>query len=193
MNLLLAELFDVLRGSKKRMHSDNDLYLQLKIDSKKEVAFRTLYDRYSSSLFRFIYRFTLNRQVAEEILHDTFIQLLNDKYNHSEGNLKSWLFTVAKNKSLNHKKKSFFETSDDLAILKATSESDFEQSFINHSLSKKLSFLEESLPSDLRQTWNLRKQGLDCQQISQVLSIPVGTVKSRFSRLVDHLKKEFQL
>ena len=173
------------------MLSDNDLYFQLKIDSKKESAFRILYDRYSSSLFRFIYRFTLNKQVAEEILHDIFIQLLSDKYNASEGNLKSWLFAVAKNKSLNHAKKASFETSDDLAIAEATSESDFEQSFINYNLLKNLSLLESNLPSDLRLTWNLKKQGLDYQQISQTLSIPVGTVKSRFSRLVDHLKKEF--
>ncbi len=172
---------------------DNDLYLQLKIESKKETAFRTLYDRYSSPLFRFIYRFTLNQQIAEEILHDIFIQLLNDKYNSSEGNLKSWLFTVAKNKSLNHAKKSSFETSNDLAIAKATTESDLEHSFINHNLLKNLSLLESKLPADLRQTWNLKKQGLDYQQISHALSIPVGTVKSRFSRLVEHLKKEFQL
>ncbi|MBK9322704.1 MAG: RNA polymerase sigma factor [Bdellovibrionaceae bacterium] len=175
------------------MLSDNDLYLQLKIDSKKESAFRTLYDRYSSSLFRFIYRFTLNQQIAEELLHDIFIQLLDDKYNHSEGNLQSWLFTVAKNKSLNHTKKASFETSDDLTIAKTASDSDLEYSFINHNLLKNLSLLESRLPTDLRQTWNLKKQGLDYLQISQALSIPVGTVKSRFSRLVDHLKKEFNL
>jgi RNA polymerase sigma-70 factor (ECF subfamily) len=193
MNLLPAELFELLGVIKKPMLCDSDLYLQLKIDSKKESAFRSLYDRYSSSLFRFIYRFTLNQQVAEEILHDIFILLLNDKYNPAEGNLKSWLFAVAKNRSLNHAKKASFETSDDLAIAEATSESDFEQSFINYNLLKNLSLLESNLPSDLRQTWNLKKQGLDYQQISQALSIPVGTVKSRFSRLVDHLKKEFYL
>ncbi len=81
---------------------------------------------------------------------------------------------------------------DNLTISKATTESDFEQSFINHNLLKNLSHLENSLPADLKQTWDLKKQGLDYQQISQALSIPVGTVKSRFSRLVDHLKKEFQ-
>ncbi len=175
------------------MLCDNDLYLQLKIDNKREAAFRTLYDRYSSSLFRFIYRFTLNRQIAEEILHDTFIQLLKNKYNHSEGNLKSWLFTVAKNKSLNHAKKASFETSEDSVIANAASESDMGQSLITQDLFKKLSLVESNLPTDLQQTWSLRKQGLDYQQISQVLSIPVGTVKSRFSRLVDHLKKEFHL
>lgn len=175
------------------MLGDNDLYIQLKIDSKKESAFRILYDRYSSSLFRFIYRFTLNQQITEEILHDIFIQLLNEKYNHNYGNLKSWLFTVAKHKSLNHVKKASFETSDDLAIAKASSDSDLENSFINHSLLKNLSLIENNLPSDLRKTWNLKKQGLDYQQIALALSIPVGTVKSRFSRLVNHLKKEFHL
>lgn len=175
------------------MLCDNDLYLQLKIDSKKEVAFRSLYDRYSSSLFRFIYRFTSNQQVAEEILHDIFIQLLSDKYNPSEGNLKSWLFTVAKNKGLNHARKASFETAEEAPIASAVADSDFEQTFIVSDLLKNLSLVENTLPTDLRQTWNLRKQGLDYQQISQALSIPVGTVKSRFSRLVDHLKKEFNL
>jgi RNA polymerase sigma factor (sigma-70 family) len=175
------------------MLCDNDLYLQLKNDNKKEAAFRSLYDRYSSPLFRFIYRFTLNQQVAEEILHDIFLQLLNDKYNASEGNLKGWLFTVAKNKSLNHAKKSSFEVSQDLAIENAASESDLEQSLITQNLFKNLSLVENNLPEELKQTWNLRKQGLDYQQISQALSIPVGTVKSRFSRLVGHLKKEFNL
>lgn len=174
------------------MLCDNDLYLQLKNEHKKEAAFRSLYDRYSSPLFRFIYRFTLNQQIAEEILHDIFLQLLNDKYRASEGNLKSWLFTVAKNKSLNYANKSAFETSEDSAIANAASDSDLEQTFITQDLFKNLSLVESNLPTDLQQTWNLRKQGLDYQQISQALSIPVGTVKSRFSRLVDHLKKEFQ-
>lgn len=175
------------------MLCDKDLYLQLKVDSKRDSAFRGLYDRYSSSLFRFIYRFTSNQQIAEEILHDIFIQLLNDKYDPSEGNLKSWLFTVAKNKGLNHKRKSSFETAEETAIARATSEVDLEQSFITSDLLKNLSLVENNLPTELRQTWNLRKQGLDYQQISQALKIPVGTVKSRFSRLVDHLKKEFNL
>ncbi len=175
------------------MLCDNDLYIQLRTDSKREAAFRCLYDRYSSSLFRFIYRFTLNRQIAEEILHDIFIQLLNDKYSQPEGNLKSWLFAVAKNKSLNYARKASFETSEDSAIANATSESDMEQSLITQDLFKTLSLVESRLPADLQQTWSLRKQGLDYRQISQALSIPVGTVKSRFSRLVDHLKKEFQL
>lgn len=175
------------------MLCDNDLYLQLKSENKKDTAFRSLYDRYSSPLFRFIYRFTSNQQIAEEILHDIFIQLLNDKYNASEGNLRSWLFTVAKNKSLNHVKKASFEISEDLVIANAASESDLEQSLITHNLFKNLSLVESHLPTDLKQIWSLRKQGLDYQQISQVLSIPIGTVKSRFSRLVDHLKKEFQL
>ena len=175
------------------MLCDNDLYLQLKNENKKEAAFRSLYDRYSSPLLRFIYRFTSNQQIAEEILHDIFLQLLNDKYNASEGNLKSWLFTVAKNKSLNHAKKASFETSEESVIVNAASESDLEQSLITHNLFKNLSLVESNLPADLKQTWNLRKQGLDYQQISKALSIPVGTVKSRFSRLVDHLKKEFQV
>lgn len=182
-----------LKGIKK-LQSDEELYLQLKSERKKEFAFRSLYDRHSGPLFRFIYRFTVNQQVAEEILHDIFIQVLNEKYNsQSEGSLKSWLYTVAKNKSLNSIKKASFEKKEQVEVNNAVCGSNLEESFISDNLLKRLSTVEKELPLDLQQTWNLKKQGLDYQQISQKLSIPVGTVKSRFSRLVDHLKKEFQL
>ena len=171
--------------------TDEELYSAMGTE-RKEVAFRALYDRHSGPLFRFIYRFTVNSQAAEEILHDIFIQLLSEKFHLDSGaNLKGWLYTLAKNKSLNHIKKTSFEKPDEIAVESAIAEDTFEQQFdLNRSL-QKLAALEASLPTDLMHTWKLRKQGLDYQQIADKLSIPVGTVKSRFSRLVEHLKKEF--
>ena len=49
---------------------------------------------------------------------------------------------------------------------------------------------ENNLSTDLRETWNLRKDGFDYQEIADRLSIPLGTVKSRFHRLTLILRKE---
>ncbi|MBI2521856.1 MAG: RNA polymerase sigma factor [Bdellovibrio sp.] len=174
------------------MDQKSDEELLNEFNKNPERAFRIIYERYSGLLFRFIYRFTVNSESAEELLHDIFVQLLTGKFkNGPDSNLKSWLFTLAKNKSLNHLKKKTNETQDQNDIENFDSEVDLEQNMIHSNLIRKLSIVETTLPKDLKDTWNLRRQGMDYQQISNQLEIPVGTVKSRFSRLVDYLKAEF--
>lgn len=156
-----------------------------------EIHFRDVYDRYSGSLFRFLYRFTHNNQASEEILHDTFIELLNGRFKAADsGTLKSWLFTVAKNRGLNHRKKSLRDAKEDISLIR--SNNDLENETIHASLLTHLSKAENKLPTDLKETWNLRKNGHDYQEIAKALAIPVGTVKSRFARLVELLRKEFE-
>jgi len=171
--------------------TDEELYAH--ISAASPAAFKTLYDRHSGPLFRFIMRFTTNAQNAEEILQDIFTQVLEGQFRNGEGaNLKSWMYTLARNKSLNHLKKISREIKDDDGALNIEDSSDLEAQSIHLNLLQQLKLAEVSLPGDLQQTWNLRKQGLDYQQIAKELSVPVGTIKSRFHRLVEHLKKEFK-
>ncbi len=156
-----------------------------------EKYLQAVYDRYSSSLFRFLYRFTANNQSSEEIMHDIFLELLKERFKSSEnGTLKSWLFTVAKNRGLNYRKRSARETKEDISSI--SSDRNLEEETIQLSLLSRLKEVEINLPNDLKETWGLRKRGHDYQEIAKTLAIPVGTVKSRFSRLVELLRKEFE-
>jgi len=171
--------------------SDEKLYLQ--ILDQQGSAFKVLYDRYAGPLFRFIYRFTVNKEVAEEILHEVFLQLISGTYKpNPDSTLKSWLYTIAKNKSLNHLKKSSFEIKDEIDITSVHSSIDLESQIIDQNLLEKIAIAEDQLPMDLKQTWSLRKQGFDYQKIAESLAIPIGTVKSRYHRLVEHLRKELK-
>lgn len=154
-----------------------------------EANFHAVYGRYSGPLFRYLYRFTGNNQSSEEILHDIFVELMNGKFRSSDqGSLKAWLFTVAKHRGLNLRKKSFRETKEDMSLV--SSERNLEDETIQSNLLSSLAKAESRLPADLQETWNLRKRGLDYQQIAEALAVPVGTVKSRFSRLVEFLRKD---
>jgi len=172
--------------------SDEELYSRLS-SLGGEKAFQDLYERYANPLFRFIYRFTGNRESAEEILQDLFSLLLDGSFEPKEtGSLKSWLYTVAKNKSLNHLKKKSKEELNDEALKRTPSEDRLEEKVIHEGLLARINILEKHLPQDLNETWRLRKAGYEYSQIAKELSIPVGTVKSRFFRLVEYFRKELK-
>lgn len=173
------------------LKTDEELYFEW-FKRENVQAFHQIYERHASSLFRFIYRFTLNRPAAEDLLQDIFTDLHAGKFTVTEvGTLKSWLYTIAKNKSLNFIRKNSFETPQESFIQTALVEENLESQVISQNLLDRLTNLEKQLPADLAQTWNLRKAGMDYQQIAGELSIPLGTVKSRFSRLVEYLTKHF--
>jgi RNA polymerase sigma factor (sigma-70 family) len=170
--------------------SDEELY-QTYLNEKSEVAFRQLYQRHCGPLNRFVYRFTQSQPVCDELIQDIFTELISGRFTHSEGaQLKSWLYTVARNKSLNWIKKKRKEVSDTSILEFLDDGVDSEAQIIQTNLLERLSAVELTLPKDLLKTWSLRKAGLDNAQIAAELAIPLGTVKSRFFKLVEVIRKE---
>lgn len=159
--------------------------------------FKSIYDRYAKPLYGYIYRFTGDASAAEEILHDVFVQLLSGQFNgpsngSDDGSLKAWLYTVAKNRGLNYAKYSSKRQKVPVDENRSNAEAATpEDQLISRDLTLRLAKSEAALSTDLRETWDLRKEGLDYKEIAARLSIPVGTVKSRFNRLVDILRTEF--
>lgn len=142
-------------------------------------------------MYRYIYRFAANSGRTEDILHDVFCELLAGKYQPGPfGTLKSWLYVVVKNKSLNYIKLKSREVGEEQAPDLIDERTDPESREIEKSNLELLVASINKLPRELHQTWELRRAGLDNQKISDELKIPLGTVKSRFFRIVDFLKKE---
>ena len=142
---------------------------------------------------RFIFRLTGNQPLAEDILHDVMTELLDAKdLDFTDDGLKSWLFTVAKNKSLNVLKKNSREVSSPELIENHPASNLLEEKSQLEKNLEKLKNLTALMPTELSETWQLRQQGLDYQEIADRLAIPLGTVKSRFHRLIAVLRKEFE-
>lgn len=66
------------------------------------AAFAELYDRYADSVFRTAFRRTGDRQIAEEILQDTYMALWNRAalFDPQQGSLLAWLSTIARNRAV---------------------------------------------------------------------------------------------
>jgi RNA polymerase sigma-70 factor (ECF subfamily) len=77
----------------------NDERLLQEIGAGKETAFRELYTRYQSVLFRFALHMTGSVATAEDITQDVFIQLIckPGSYNASKGPLPAYMFGITRN------------------------------------------------------------------------------------------------
>ncbi|MFQ6083250.1 MAG: RNA polymerase sigma factor [Candidatus Aminicenantia bacterium] len=164
-----------------------DELLAEKIKNGDFNAVEELMDKYKDNLFNFIYRMISNYQTAEDIFQETWTRVIekigkfNPKYS-----FKIWLFTISRNLCLDSLRKTkrrrlkqkFFwaEKSEVLNESKAGDE--------------KLMRTLNKISPKLREVIILRfYHQCDLKEISDILRIPVGTVKSRLNRGINSMKK----
>ena len=84
--------------------TDIDLYKEF-INGNKD-AFNEIVNRYRDILILFILRYVKNLEIAEDLAQDTFVYvLINKKEYDFKYSLKTYLFTIAKCRSINYIKK----------------------------------------------------------------------------------------
>jgi DNA-directed RNA polymerase specialized sigma24 family protein len=71
------------------MQDDNQLLLLLNRGDRK--AFEAIYDKYASSLFRYIYNHTHVKEVSEEIVQEIFVSLWTKRNDLSITSLNAFL------------------------------------------------------------------------------------------------------
>lgn len=162
-------------------------------------AFNEIVERYKDKLVNFIYRYTGNRDDAEDFAQDAFLKLYKSKHLYKEiAKFSTWFYTIALNTvRTNLKKKSRmntlsinnydvenekdFDLHDDSpepdSIVGSQMEVEFIQNAINN-LDK--SFKEVILLRDV--------QNLEYDEIAKITGLPLGTVKSRINRGREKLK-----
>lgn len=83
-------------------HVDPDVRLMLAFRDGDESAFATLYQRWSARLLRYLERIVRDAAVAEELLQDTFLRVLDARARYApEARFSTWLFHIARNLALN--------------------------------------------------------------------------------------------
>ena len=173
------------------MVSDESLYERL--IGGELAAFDALYERYERPLFAFISRQLGERRAAEDALHDTFLGVLKDvKARRSLGSFRAWLYQSARNVCLNRVRSSRREARalEVEAQAPAPSAPSLEQAVERRELADRVRQAVGRLPEALSELYHLRASGLSNEELAQVLSVPLGTVKSRMHELVNRLREE---
>lgn len=161
----------------------------------EEMAFEELIGRYHKPIFNYIYGFTQDKQLVEDIVQETFIKMVNgiDKYNHFSGaKFSTWLFSIARNTVLDElrKKKVNFISIDEGNGLELKSPGDIEESYIQKDEMQKVNQVIDCLPPEARSLVYLRyHMNFSYKEISSILSYPQEKVKWRLHDTLEKIRK----
>jgi RNA polymerase sigma-70 factor (ECF subfamily) len=85
------------------MDRDSELALVARLRSGDVAAFDVVFERFNTSLFNFLARLSRRRDVAEDLLEETWLRLVARGHTLREDTrLAPWLFTVARNLYLSY-------------------------------------------------------------------------------------------
>lgn len=178
-------------------HSDNQLvaaYL-----AGDEVPLGLLIKRYLKPIYSFSYRYIGNARDAEDAAQETFVKMWKNlhKFNPNK-NLKTWIFSIAKNTAIDFLKKkkaipfSEFETEDGGNLIADTlaDPSPLPQELLEKAgMAQMLNSAMEKLSPKYRMVLFLRyNDHFNFREIAQSLGEPLNTVKSRHWRALIMLK-----
>ncbi|QNA46481.1 RNA polymerase sigma-70 factor [Lacibacter sediminis] len=149
-------------------------------------AYKELYMLLFDGLHRFSYSLVKSREGAEEIVSDVFIKLwqIRNELHHID-NLKGYLYTVARNLSLNYlEKKSRNPVGhlNDIDVEKVIEFNSPEDLFISNETIKGIEQVVHRLPAQCKMVFHLvREEGLKYKEVATELNISVFTVRNQMT------------
>jgi RNA polymerase sigma-70 factor, ECF subfamily len=146
----------------------------------------SLYEAHGPALLVYLRRLAGGRDAAEDLLHETFVCALRrpDRM-ASVVTPRAWLFTIARNLAVSSLRRR--------RGIAAALENVAERTEAEDPRLDQMRTAITSLPPLLREAIELRlHQELSYEEIAAVLSIPVGTVRSRLHTAVRQLREVLQ-
>ncbi|MDD3839035.1 MAG: RNA polymerase sigma factor [Clostridia bacterium] len=159
-------------------------------------SFEQMVNPFYNNLYRYIFLILRNEYAAEDVLQNTLIKAFKNLDSlKDESKFKNWIFTIAKNESMSwikkHKKYVAVEENT-LEFISKNEDYYLPEDFIIREETKKIVIdIINSLEPKYRDVIILKYYNrLTENEISKVLNIKRGTVKSRHKRAKDQIYKK---
>jgi RNA polymerase sigma-70 factor (ECF subfamily) len=155
-------------------------------------AWEELVHRHARRVFGLCYRFTGNSHEAEDLSQEVFLKIYRSlaSYRSAAGGFPTWLTSVTRNLLVDHYRRTKRDRltdsiEDEMPRLEekhSSTRTPFKH-VADAELSDQVQHALSRLSPELREAVILRDlQGLEYNEIQEVLSVPEGTVKSRINR-----------
>ncbi len=172
--------------------SDEQLVLRYR-ESREHDVFRELVHRYERTLYSYLYRYTHDSDLAEEVFQSTFLRLYEKIDSYEQGRLvRPWIYSIATHLAIDAMRKASRRHAVSLDVQHDEAEAGTLLDLLHDAMPQPLRHLSDEeradwarqavkeLPDYLRQVVLLIYfQGLKYQEAAEILKVPLGTVKSR--------------
>tara|TARA_X000000368_G_scaffold408772_1_gene389837 strand:- start:620 stop:1249 length:630 start_codon:yes stop_codon:yes gene_type:complete len=181
------------KQSKKQTNKEADLALVRRAKKGDYRAFDLLVLKYQSRIVSIAFKFVKEIQLAEDISQESFIKAYRsiDSF-REESAFYTWLYRITANTAKNYliskgrrKESSIsdFNISENEDFFELPTSDSPEQILMAQSLKDTIYDALSGLPEDTRTALSLREfEGLNYEEIAEIMNCPVGTVRSRIFR-----------
>jgi len=173
-----------------------------------ESAFREIVSRYKNSLYAFLKQFLNQADLVDDVFQETFLQLFTSRKSFDQSRpLRPWLFTIAANKAKDALRKSQRTSAVPIGTISEAEDMSFDDMLntlgsdttvpydeVERSeTAARVSEVIASMPENLREILVLAYfNKFSYKQMADMLSIPIGTVKSRLHTAVARFAKDWK-
>ncbi|RKY25117.1 MAG: RNA polymerase sigma factor [Planctomycetota bacterium] len=207
-NAVVIEDFLSLWITEPVLNELTDAELFSRFAAGEEAAFRGIVNRYKQGLYAFLKRFLNRSDLVEDVFQETFLQLFisRDSFD-STRSLRPWLFTIAANKARDALRKQQRTATATIGTITKSEEMSFDEMLDALTSDSTAPFDElqrneaaslvraviANMPENLREILVLAYfNKFSYKQMAQILSIPIGTVKSRLHTAVGRFAKDWK-
>ena len=181
------------KQSKKQTNKEADLALVRRAKKGDYRAFDLLVLKYQSRIVSIAFKFVKEIQLAEDISQESFIKAYRsiDSF-REESAFYTWLYRITANTAKNYLVSKDRRKESSISELSISENENFfdlptndspEQILMAQSLKDTIYDALSGLPEDTRTALSLREfEGLNYEEIAEIMNCPVGTVRSRIFR-----------
>lgn len=180
--MLIVTALRLVENAERLADRDDDA-LMLLAGAGRRDAFRVLVERHAQRVFRFCFRLTNDRGVAEEVAQETWLSIWNARQTYRpEGQFGVWLLVSARHRCLNVKRGRVRRD----RVLVPDAEADAAESakqldrLVAAEERRRVNDALGELPAPMREALTLRyAESLAYEQIATVVGANESTVRSR--------------
>lgn len=173
-------------------YTEAELVMLLK--QRQQSAFNYLYDNYSGALFTIILNVVKDRELASDVLQEVFVKIWRqiETYDETKGRLFTWMMNVSRNASIDTLRSKDFKNSQqnrELTESVYASGGSTELKTDQIGLRKVVRALKEEYKVLVELSYF---EGYTQDEISKMLNIPLGTVKTRLRTALTQLRQHLK-
>ncbi|MDQ4123888.1 MAG: RNA polymerase sigma factor [Acidobacteriota bacterium] len=170
-----------------------------KIALGDEAAFNEIYFRHRNRVFGFIYRMTVNKTLAEDITHETFMVLIEHPERYQAelgGSLLTFLCAIARKQVMNHLRRKhngdvWLDEFENFDFAEDETKGNPLANLLSRELAAQIDACVSALPPLQREVIVLREyEELSYEEIARVTESELGAVKARLHRARQTLAKQ---